>query len=278
VTVAVGLIAGLFIAAAIAWALWPAAESRPLNTFSYELPQGRKLRLAGRPVFALSPDGRRFVYNATGGLYVRSMGELEAQLIPGTEADLTNPFFSPDGQSVAYWGGNGGVGTGPLKRIAIDGGPPVVVADGLTNPFGASWSDDGTMLYGQPQGIFRVSADGGDPELVIPAKEGESLYGPELLPGGDSVLFSTTTTGKWDDAEIVAQSLSTGQRTVLVKGGSDGRYVAGRLVYALGDGLFGVAFDAERLQVSGGAVPVQGRGRPELGRGAEAQGAGEIAG
>jgi eukaryotic-like serine/threonine-protein kinase len=259
VPTAAGLIAGLFIAAAIAWALWPAADLRPLNTFSYDLPQGRTVRFAGRPVLALSPDGRRFVYNAPGGLYVRSMGELEARLIPGTEAELTSPFFSPDGQSVAYWGGIRGIGKGPLKRIGVNGGAAVVVADGLANLFGASWSEDGTILYGQPQGIFRVSANGGNPELVIPAKEGESLYGPELLPDGDSVLFSTTTTGKWDDAEIVAQSLSTGQRTILVKGGSDAHYVAGRLVFALGDGLFGVAFAAERLQVSGGAVPlVQG--------------------
>ena len=37
----------------------------------------------------MSPDGRRFVYNTGKGLYLRTMGELEARLIPGTEEDLT---------------------------------------------------------------------------------------------------------------------------------------------------------------------------------------------
>jgi serine/threonine-protein kinase len=47
---------------------------------------------------------------------------------------------------------------------------------------------------------------------------------------------------------------------VLVSGGGDARYLpTGHLVYALGDTLFGVAFDARRLTVSGGPVPlVQG--------------------
>ena len=57
---------------------------------------------------------------------------------------------------------------------------------------------------------MRVSANGGTPELVIPANEGEQVHGPQLLPDGDSVLFSVTTaTGatRWDEAQIVVQSL-----------------------------------------------------------------------
>ena len=67
------------------------------------------------------------------------------------------------------------------------------------------------------------------------------------------------TGAPWDAAEIVVYSLSTGERTVLTNGGG-ARYVpSGHLVYALGDTLFGVAFDAETLTLSGGAVPlVQG--------------------
>ena len=116
------------------------------------------------------------------------------------------------------------------------------------------------IFFGQPEGILRVSATGGTPELVIPAQEGEAVYGPQLLPDGESVLFSVTTaTGatRWDQAQIVVQSLRTGERTVVWQGGSDARYVpTGHLVYALGDALFAVAFDADRLAVSGGPVSV----------------------
>ena len=60
-----------------------------------------------------------------------------------------------------------------------------------------------------------------------------------------------------DAAQIVAQSLSTGERRVLVEGGYDARYVpTGHLIYTLDDGLFAVVFDAATLTVSGGAVPL----------------------
>jgi serine/threonine protein kinase len=57
----------------------------------------------------------------------------------------------------------------------------------------------------------------GNPELIIPV-EGRP-YGPRLLPDGDSVLFTVTPTPDWDTAQIVSQSLSTGERTVPVEGG-----------------------------------------------------------
>src|SRR5688572_10555829 len=69
------------------------------------------------------------------------------------------------------------------------------------------------------KGIMRVSANGGTPELVIPAKEGEQIDGPQLLPDDDSVLFSVTTgsgNSRWDEAQIVVQSLSTGTRKMLL--------------------------------------------------------------
>ena len=217
------------------------------------LPEGQQFRNLGRPVTALSPDGRRFVYNATGGLYLRAMGELSARLIPGTEETLTTPTFSADAQSVAYFQ------DARLKRIAISGGAPVVIC-AATNPFGMSWERDNTILFGQPDGIMRVSANGGTPELVIRAEKGEQVHGPQMLPDGESVLFSVTrATGdtRWDQADIVVQSLRTGQRTVVMRGGSDARYVpSGHLVYALGDGLFAVAFDPNRREVQGGPVSV----------------------
>ena len=131
------------------------------------------------------------------------------------------------------------------------------VPGGLT---GASWGTDNTILFSAISGIWRVSADGGKPERVISSDKGESMGSPRLLPDGDSVLFSlTTATGptRWDQAQIVVQSLRTGARTVVMQGGSDARYVpSGHLVYAVGNGLFAVAFDLDRLTVSSRPVPV----------------------
>ena len=57
--------------------------------------------------------------------------------------------------------------------------------------------------------------------------------------------------------QIVVQSLSTGEREILIEGGADPRYLpTGHLLYMLGDGLFAVRFDLDDLTVSGGAVPL----------------------
>ena len=236
------------LSVAVAWSVWPRIPRVTVSRFDYVLPSGQQFRNAGRPVLAFSFDGRRIVYNTTRGLYVRSLDALEPRLISGTEMAAVNPFFSPDGESVGFWVDQ------QLKRISVNGGTAVVIC-AATAPFGVSWGRDGTILFGQPDGIRRVSANGGTPELVIPAKDGERVEGPQLLPDGDSVLFSVTTASgdaRWDAAQIVVQSLSTGSRKVLLEGGSDARYIAtGHLVYALGDALFSVAFDPGRLAVSG---------------------------
>ena len=251
--VAAALMVGGVLVGLAAWGLWPSLRPQTVTRFNYRLPSDQFFRSVGWPVLAMSPDGRQFVYNATGGLYRRAMDALEARLIPGLELATISPFFSPDGQSVGYFD------SGQLKRISISGGAAVDIC-AATIGFGASWGTDNTILFGQPKGIMRVSANGGTPELVIPAKEGEQVYGPQLLPDGDSVLFSVTTASgatRWDAAQIVVQSLSTGARTVVLRGGSDARYVpTGHLVYALSDTLFAIAFDASRQAVSGGPVPV----------------------
>jgi eukaryotic-like serine/threonine-protein kinase len=80
------------------------------------------------------------------------------------------------------------------------------------------------------------------------------------LPGGQAVLFTLATgtaTDRWDKAQIVVHSLNSGERKVLIEGGSDGRYLhTGHLVYALGGALLAVPFDLKRLEVRGGPVPV----------------------
>ena len=89
-------------------------------------------------------------------------------------------------------------------------------------------------------------------------KKGELKYLlPQILPGGQTVLFTVTHTPlpTWDDTEIVAQSLATGKRTVLIHGGADGRYLrSGHLLYLRRGTLMAVPFDLERLEVTGGAV------------------------
>ena len=183
------------------------------------------------------------------------MDQTESTPIRGTEG-ARGPFFSPDGEWVGFWA------EGQLKKVAVGGGIPVSLCE-VENPRGARWGADDTIVFGQSGagGIMQVSADGGTPEVLIPLTETDEVgHGPQVLPGEKAVLFTLGPRRggfSWDDAEIVVQSLETGTRKVLVARGRDARYVpSGHLVYVQDTTLLAVPFDVDRLEVTGGPVPM----------------------
>jgi eukaryotic-like serine/threonine-protein kinase len=109
---------------------------------------------------------------------------------------------------------------------------------------------------------MRVSPNGGTPELLVQAKESEFLLTPQVLPGGDAVLFTVVDASaigtSWEEkSQIVVQSLKSRQRKTLVTGGADGRYLAtGHLVYVYRGTLLAMPFDVARLEARGGPVPM----------------------
>jgi serine/threonine-protein kinase len=219
--------------------------------------RGERLNF-GLRAFAISPDGTRLAYVVSKGvsteLRVRSLDSEESAVIPGTEG-AQHPFFSPDGKWIAF---NGGV---KLKKVAVSGGSPVTL--GEAGGFrGGVWAEDGRIYYvpNQYVPIARIPAGGGTPENVtrIRAAEGEQQHRwPELLPGGRVLLYAIGSGSDWDDATIVAERLDTGERKVLVKGGTFPRVLpSGQLVYARAGALYAVAFDAKSLTVEGSPVEV----------------------
>ncbi len=250
-----GVLIGAAIAASVVWRLRP-AQAAPVTRFALNLPQGQLLTVT-REVLDISPDGTRLVYSANGRLYLRSMSEFESRELPGTGPAL-NPVFSPDGQSVAFWGDS------RLKRIAVDTpGTAVTICEVGSAPYSTSWSDAGILYSRLGMAIMRVSPNGGKPEVAVDLTASDELAdGPELLPGGRTLLFSVAkrtaaAIDRWDTAKIVAHSLDTGARTTLIEGGSDARYVpTGHIVYVSGGTLFAVPFDLQSLSVTGGPVPV----------------------
>ena len=202
---------------------------------------------------AISPDGKSVVFNADRQLWLRAIDDLVATPIRGTESARV-PFFSPDGQQLGFWGGDG-----QIKSVSITGGAPVSLGPAPERAFGASWADDGYIYFGQgAEGILRVSENGGEPEVVVAMEEGEQAHGPQLLPGGEWLLFTLRSgSGSWNDASIAAQPVSGGERKPLVAGGTDGRYVpTGHIVYSLQGNLFAVPFDADSIEVLGGSVSI----------------------
>ncbi len=258
---AVPIVATAIVASALtALGVWAARRSPPppsVARFALTLPEGQQFTNAGRQVIAISPDGTRFAYVANQQLFLRAMSELQARPIPGAEGSggVLNPTFSPDGRSLAFWSASDET----IKTIAATGGAPVTICR-ADRPHGVRWVADGILVGQGGNGILRVSSSGGKPEQIVSVKTGELAYGPELLPDGETLLFTLATRSaedKWDNAQVVAQSLKTGVRRVIVDGGSDARYLpTGHLVYAHGGLLFAAPFDTRRLSLSGSRVPV----------------------
>jgi serine/threonine-protein kinase len=92
--VAVALILGLIIAGVAVWKLKP-TEPRQVMRFDYELPEGQQFSSLSMPILAVSLDGKQFVYSTSKGLHLRSVNELTAKLIAGTEGNTQQPFFLP---------------------------------------------------------------------------------------------------------------------------------------------------------------------------------------
>jgi serine/threonine-protein kinase len=257
IPVAVAAVLSAVAAGAAVWALRPPAPPPALARFSVPLPENSVLTGAGRHSIAISPDGLRMAVVANGRIYVRFLSELDAKPIPGTEnfQAITTPAFSPDGQSLAFYAQL----DQSLKRIALTGGAAVMIAP-IVNPYGIEWTPDG-IVYGQgPLGIKRVPATSGKPEQIVTVKDSEFAHGPQILPGGKHVLFtlaSGTSADRWEKAQIVVQTLATGDRKTVIESGSDARYVStGHLVYALGGSVYAIGFDVDQLETRGGPVPI----------------------
>jgi eukaryotic-like serine/threonine-protein kinase len=257
--------AGLALAAvAAALLFWagrstsPPSTSKSVKRVTIKLPDTEPLALAkfgpmgiGRTAVALSPDGSMLAYVAEHSgksqLYLRGLDRFDAKPIPGTEGAYS-PFFSPDGRGLGFFSEN------KLKKVSVQGGEPVTLCEARI-PHGGSWGPDDTIVFADSEGnqLARVPASGGRPE-VLSRTEDRAFY-PEFLPGGKAVLFSIKGFHNPDYGQIAVLSLATGERRVVLEGGTNPRYAAsGHIVFARAGAILAAPFDLSRLEVNGPAV------------------------
>lgn len=255
-----GLMALLIIAAGWAWiTLREATPPKRVMRFSIGLPEGDSLggTWYWNRSLAISDDGSQIAYVAhragESRIYLRAIGDAMGREIPGTErADM--PFFSPDGQWLGIYSG------GAIKKVPLAGGPTVTIAK--TAFKGATWGSNDTIYFANGGGLMKVAATGGEPQKItsldVKRREVDQLY-PELLPGGKALLFTARTMEQpsFDEADIAAVNLATGERKLLVKQGTDAHYVSsGHLLFMRAGVLLAVPFDPEKLETKGAVVPV----------------------
>jgi serine/threonine-protein kinase len=257
---------GALIAGFVTWRVMQhprEATGWPLARFAIVPSVAQPLNVSGLDRnLALSPDGLRLVYRAGGSLIggspllVRAIDDVDAQPVPGV-SDAFGPFFSRDSRWIGFFE------RGELKKVSIAGGPPITLCRISGRSLGASWGDDNMIVYAttdRTTGLWRVSADGGAATAltnVDAAEPGRDHWFPSVLPRNRGVLFTIAAERKGDSAQVAVLDLTTAQRKILIRGGSDAQYLdSGHLVYAAGGALHAVEFDLARLEVRGEPVRV----------------------
>ena len=264
-SVLVGL-ALLVIGGLAVWSLTRPEAAPPAPTMRFDLTSSiESLAVTGtQSDVAISSDGLQIVYLSGAAvnesvLTVRSLGELTGRPLEATaDPIILSPFLSPDNEWVGFYNFD----ERALERVSILGGPTIPIGDipggggGILR--GASWGADNAIIFGNdtPSGLWRIPVAGGEPEALTTTGGSENHIWPEILPGGQAVVFTIWATDL-DDAQIAVLDLETGIVEVLVPGGHAPHYVSsGHLVYAAGNTVLAVGFDRERLVVTTNPVPV----------------------
>ncbi len=259
--------AGIFVVALLlgvgaGWVFLSPSKPFPSGVTRFILPLKGEASSSedGFTQFLLSPDGLHLAYIAGRGqneqLYIRDMDKFEAQALPNTKGlNITELFFSLDSRWIGFFS------RGKMMKLSLSGGTPITICD--AGPQGsASWGEGGTIVFMQEWGshLWMVSSEAGStprPLTQLKHEEGERAHLlPSMLPGGKAALFTIWTGASFEEAHIAVVDLSTGEHRVVVRGGSDARFVkTGHIVYARGATIMAVPFDLSNLKVAGEPAP-----------------------
>jgi Tol biopolymer transport system component len=206
-------------------------------------------------LLTVSPDGTKLAFVAADAsgkqqLWIRPLDSPTAQPLPGTD-NPSQPFWSADGRSVGF------NADGKLKKIAVSGGPALTLAE--TTAFGSTWNSKDVVLFAAKTIIYRVSAAGGTatPVTALDSSRKEtSHYWPSFLPDGNHFLYLALSSNPENNAIFVG-SLDSKDRKLLLNAMSNVAYVPpGYLLFDRQGTLMAQPFDAERLELTGEAVPL----------------------
>jgi len=174
--VAAALAIGVGVALWAPWRTIPPA-AKPLR-FQIYPPDKTTFAGAVDSPAVISPDGRSVAFTAFGQdgrarIWIRDLDGINARVLDGTE-EAGFLFWSPDSRFLGFRSGS------ELKKVAVAGGPTQTLCACLAIVQSA-WNKDGVIVFGNPQGMMKVSAEGGSVTRLtsVDPSHGEFIH---LLP------------------------------------------------------------------------------------------------
>ena len=254
--------AAVGVAALALWSPWadrPAAVTRePVRRFAVEMPNSGSSRQGDGVTVAVSSDGRFVITQGGTGaddmLYLRALDDFRATPITGT-SNARNPELSPDDQWVAFLNATG------LRKVRVTGGPSVFITQFPSSPDGVHWAADGYVYYAHQGEVWRVDADGGEPERLIENDLTEQPgYGEPYRVAGTSIVLCSERAGPGTQGQLYAFDLESRELTSLDMAGTDPRYLpTGHVLFAQGSQMFLAPFDLRTVRFTGPPEPVLDR-------------------
>jgi dipeptidyl aminopeptidase/acylaminoacyl peptidase len=189
------------------------------------------------------PDGRMIAFLADRGgdqqyrVHLLDPATGAARLLDAPATTATALRWSPSGSLLAYLVARRGARARQLVVIDPTGGrPPAVVADGVSDRAGFTWSPDGrrlaTVLLADTGSVVLVDAGGGGRQSR-PAAAGGEIRQLAWSPDGGSLLVTARAAGG-EHFDLVEIRSGGGAPAVLASPGGD---VSGPLYLPRGDGV-----------------------------------------
>jgi Tol biopolymer transport system component len=180
----------LLVAGALAYFVRP--QPAPAERLEFSIPLQEEMSH-----LALSADGRMLAFvspdpvSGANMVSVQRVGSPGISVLPGT-AGASYPFWSPDDAHVGFFA------DGKLKKVALSGGAPQILAT-ATSGRGGAWGRHGVIVFtAQAAGwLWKMNADGsGLTPLTDKIFDGTRIVSqrwPVFLPDGEHLLFMTLT-------------------------------------------------------------------------------------
>lgn len=200
---------------------------------------------------AVSPDGRWLAFTSASAprvIMLRSIGSTEVREVEGTD-DAGAVFWSPDSRSIGFFTSE------RVKRVALDGGPPLDIAPATGNKGGATWSRDDVIVFSREGVLYRVPAGGGSPQPidVDGTPDGTAGSFPVFLSDGRRFLYLS---GPGTSRGLYVASLEGKDVTRILNIASRTMLASGHLLYHREGTLFAHRFDEDTLTVEGEPVRI----------------------